>query len=113
MMASDVLYTQAERAAAVAAERERCAALCLGIAEVVASSATGARKEAGMRAAQSCAKVIMSDHVLELRQDAKRYQYLRANMTGVMTLLGAPAIGLSGVSGDDMDAAIDAAIGAA
>jgi hypothetical protein len=112
MMASEVIYTQAELDAAVAAERERCAALCLGIAEVIASSANGARKEAGMRAAQSCAKVIMSDQVLELRQDARRYQYLRANMTGVINLMGAPAIGLSGVSGDDMDAAIDAAMGA-
>jgi hypothetical protein len=49
---------------------------------------------------------------LELRQDARRYQYLRAQLTGTLTLLGAPAIGLSGVAGDDMDAAIDAAMGA-
>jgi hypothetical protein len=49
---------------------------------------------------------------LELRQDARRYQYLRAHMTGVINLMGAPAIGLSCVSGEDMDAAIDAAMGA-
>jgi hypothetical protein len=44
-----------------AAERERCAALCLGIAEVIASCANGARKEAGMRAAESCAWSIRSN----------------------------------------------------
>jgi acetyl-CoA acetyltransferase len=46
---------------AVLQERERCAALCLGIAEVIASSANGARKEAGMRAAESCAWAIRSN----------------------------------------------------
>jgi hypothetical protein len=61
MMARDGFYTQAELDAAVAAERERCAALCLGIAEVIASCANGARKEAGMRAAQSCAWAIRSN----------------------------------------------------
>jgi hypothetical protein len=65
-----------------------------------------------MRELQKAADMAGLDHFLALRQDARRYQYLRSHMTGVMTLLGAPAIGLSGVSGDDMDAAIDAAIGA-
>jgi hypothetical protein len=66
-----------------------------------------------MRELQKAAEMAgLEMEFLSLRQDARRYQYLRAHMTGVMTLLGAPAIGLSGVSGDDMDAAIDAAMGA-
>jgi len=44
--------------AAVAAERERCAVLCEGIAEVTSHSSLGARRVAGMTAAASCAKLI-------------------------------------------------------
>jgi hypothetical protein len=66
-----------------------------------------------MRELQKAADMVgLEMEFLELRQDARRYQYLRAHMTGVIAPLGKPAIGLSGVSGDDMDAAIDAAIGA-
>jgi predicted metal-dependent peptidase len=65
-----------------------------------------------MRELQKAAEMEGVDQFLALRKDARRYQYLRAQLTGTLTLLGAPAIGLSGVSGDDMDAAIDAAMGA-
>ena len=43
---------------AVAAERERCADICDGVASVCADTSDGARKSASMSAAQSCARLI-------------------------------------------------------
>ncbi len=44
------------------------------------------------------------------RKDAERYRWLRANMVGVVQFLGERGFGLSNMTGDDMDAAIDAAM---
>lgn len=44
--------------AATMAERERCAGICEGLAEVCEASANGAKKTAGMNMAMSCAMVI-------------------------------------------------------
>lgn len=44
--------------AALAAERERCAGLCEGIAATVAESSNGVRKVAAVATAQSCARLI-------------------------------------------------------
>lgn len=42
--------------------------------------------------------------------DAERYRFLRANLTEVMHLVGGRAIGLSGLTGDELDSTIDAAM---
>jgi len=52
----------------------------------------------------------MRDEIERLRADAERYRWLRANMTGVIQLMGRPGIGLSGMTGNDFDDAIDAAL---
>jgi hypothetical protein len=49
----------------------------------------------------------------KLRKDAERYRWLQANMMGVIHLLGRPGIGLSGVTGDGLNAQVDAAMLAA
>ena len=51
-----------------------------------------------------------ADEIERLRADAERYRWLRANMTGVIQLMGRPGIGLSGMTGNDFDDAIDAAL---
>lgn len=43
---------------ATAAERERCASICDGIAEVCEASANGVRRVAGVNVAKSCASTI-------------------------------------------------------
>ena len=47
-----------------------------------------------------------ADEIERLRADAERYRWLRANMTGVIQLMGRPGIGLSGMTGNDFDAAL-------
>jgi hypothetical protein len=55
------LYDQAALDHAVAAERERCAALCEGVREAADHAARdGHRKAGAMAAAASCAKLIRS-----------------------------------------------------
>ena len=56
--ARELLKTAAHMGAM--AERERCAALCIGVGAVISASATGVRRLAGMRAAESCARAIQS-----------------------------------------------------
>ena len=51
-----------------------------------------------------------ADEIERLRADAERYRWLRANMTGVIQLMGRPGIGLSGMTGNDFDDAIDEAM---
>ena len=46
----------------------------------------------------------------ELRKDFARYRWLRANVVGTIHLLRGPGIGLSHATGEDFDAAIDAAM---
>ena len=41
-----------------------------------------------------------ADEIERLRADAERYRWLRANMTGVIQLMGRPGIGLSGMTGN-------------
>jgi hypothetical protein len=59
---------------------------------------------------------VAADHPLalqeltEIRKNAERYLWLRANMIGVIHLIGRPGIGLSGVTGDGLDAQVDAAM---
>ena len=51
-----------------------------------------------------------ADEIERLRADAERYRWLRANMTGAIHLIGRPTIGLSGMTGNDFDDAIDEAM---
>jgi hypothetical protein len=53
------------------------------------------------------------DEAKSNERDAARYRWLRANMMGVIHLIGRPGIGLSGVTGDSLDAQVDAAMAAA
>ena len=46
---------------AVAAERERCAAICEGVREAANHSSNGASRIAAMAMAESCAKLIRAD----------------------------------------------------
>ena len=46
----------------------------------------------------------------DLRMDVELYQWLRANLVGVIHLLGDQAIGVSGLTGDEFDASIRAAM---
>lgn len=48
----------AEMLAALAAERERCAALCDGIAEACEHSSDGLKRAGAINAAKSCARLI-------------------------------------------------------
>lgn len=48
----------AEMLAALAAERERCAALCDGIAEACEHSSDGLKRAGAISAAKACAKLI-------------------------------------------------------
>ena len=46
----------------------------------------------------------------EMREYTELYLWLRANLVGVIHLLGDKAIGVSGLTGDEFDASIRAAM---
>jgi hypothetical protein len=52
------MFDQAAIDAAVAAERERCAALCDGLVPVIEASSNGVRRDAALAAVWSCARII-------------------------------------------------------
>lgn len=52
------LYDQAALDAAVAAERERCAAICEAISDATGASSLGAVRRAGVNVARACASII-------------------------------------------------------
>ena len=56
--ADEIERLRAYTAAAVAAERERRAALCNGVASVCAETSDGAGKSASIATANSCARLI-------------------------------------------------------
>jgi len=66
-------------------------------------------QRAAIDAARELLRVVTAERDT-LRADAARWNWLRANMTGVVSLLGNSAIGLDGMTGDDLAAAIDAAM---